>query len=121
MRYVPPSERRDTDWAAMAKVGATNNASDQASRVIAYLLTGPIAYGAIGWLVDQWLGTRIAVGIGALCGFGLSLYLVWLRYGMHEPQNQSAGTSAVGHGDTREPHVGTVDTGLDRTPSEENS
>lgn len=48
--------------------------------VISYLLAGVIFYGGIGWLVDQWLGTRGFVGAGIVLGAAGGIWLIWLRY-----------------------------------------
>lgn len=57
-------------------------ASDQtAASVIAYLVTGPALFGGLGWLLDRWLGTGFFVLLGLLAGMGMSLYVIWLRYG----------------------------------------
>lgn len=49
--------------------------------VLAYLITGPVLFGGLGWLVDQWLDTSFVVAVGAVLGMALSLYTIWLRYG----------------------------------------
>ena len=56
---------------------------DSAWRAVAYLLTGPLVYGALGALADHWLGTSWLVGAGIVGGMALSLYLIWFRYGTH--------------------------------------
>jgi F0F1-type ATP synthase assembly protein I len=56
---------------------------DAAWRSIAYLITGPLIYGGIGYLLDRWLGTNWIVGVGIVGGMVLSLYLIWFRYGSH--------------------------------------
>jgi hypothetical protein len=56
---------------------------DSAWRAVAYLLTGPLVYGGLGALADQWLGTSWLVGAGIVGGMALSLYLIWFRYGTH--------------------------------------
>jgi F0F1-type ATP synthase assembly protein I len=33
-------------------------------------------YGAVGWLLDQWLGTRYLVAAGVLLGGALGTYLM---------------------------------------------
>ncbi len=48
--------------------------------VISYLLGGVILYGGLGWLLDQWLGTRGFVGAGIVLGAAAGITLVWLRY-----------------------------------------
>jgi F0F1-type ATP synthase assembly protein I len=49
--------------------------------ITGYLLAGPIAWGGIGWLIDRWLGTEAFLPIGLTLGLGLSIYMVWVRYG----------------------------------------
>jgi F0F1-type ATP synthase assembly protein I len=56
---------------------------DAAWRSVAYLITGPLVYGGIGYLLDRWLGTNWIVGVGIVGGMALSLYLIWFRYGSH--------------------------------------
>lgn len=48
---------------------------------ISYLVTGVGVWGGVGWLVDQWLGTGVFVGVGVLVGAAAGVYLVYLRYG----------------------------------------
>lgn len=48
--------------------------------VISYLLGGVILYGGLGWLFDQWLGTRGFVAGGIVLGAAGGIVLVWLRY-----------------------------------------
>ena len=60
---------------------ATARADALGATVIAYLLTGPAVFGAIGWGLDALLGTGFLVVVGILAGMALSLYVIWLRYG----------------------------------------
>ena len=60
---------------------ATARADALGATVIAYLLTGPAVFGAIGWGLDTLLGTGFLVVVGILAGMALSLYVIWLRYG----------------------------------------
>ena len=49
---------------------------------ISYLIGGMVVWGGIGWLVDQWLGTKgIALGIGAVVGGAAGVYLIARRLG----------------------------------------
>lgn len=49
---------------------------------LAYLIAGMAVWGFVGWLVDQWLGTRgVATGIGAVVGAAGGIYLVVRRLG----------------------------------------
>lgn len=45
-----------------------------------YLVAGVLVYGAVGWLVDRWLGTSFVVVIGILLGAGLGLYMTYARF-----------------------------------------
>jgi hypothetical protein len=57
--------------------------SNRAWRAFAYLLTGPLVYGGLGWLLDGWFGTQFLLPVGLVAGMALSLYLIWFRYGTH--------------------------------------
>ncbi len=66
--------------------------------VLAHLISGPLLYGGLGWLLDRWLGTApVFVAIGIIGGMALALYLVWFRYGAHDraprPASQTSGTT----------------------------
>jgi len=52
--------------------------------VVAYLISGPVMFAGIGWVLDHWLGTGFFVPAGILGGMALSLYLVWFRYGTQQ-------------------------------------
>lgn len=52
-----------------------------ATDAIAYLLAGPFTFGGIGFGLDYLLGTWFVLPLGVLAGMGLSIYLLWLRYG----------------------------------------
>ena len=49
---------------------------DQGTQMLSSLLSGPLAWGLIGWLLDRWLGTEpwllvAGVVLGAVLGFYL--------------------------------------------------
>ena len=74
-----PSDGRTPD-------GRTPDSSQEANnawRAFAYLLTGPLVYGGIGYGLDRWLGTSFLLPVGIVGGMALSLYLIWFRYGTH--------------------------------------
>lgn len=49
---------------------------------VAYLLSGMLVWGGIGWLADHWVGTRgIFAGIGAVVGMAGGVYLIVRRLG----------------------------------------
>jgi len=53
------------------------------------LIAAILTWSAVGWVVDQWLGTRPWFLVsGALIGNAAGLYLVWLRSGRME-QNEA--------------------------------
>jgi len=76
--------------------GSAGPAGDAAAwTVLAYLLTGPLLYGGLGWLADRWLNTNPVFSmIGIVGGMALALYLVWFRYGAPERRPPSASTDA---------------------------
>jgi len=49
--------------------------------IIAYLLSGMILWGGVGWLLDRWLKTEFLLLIGLLIGAAASVYLVYVRFG----------------------------------------
>jgi ATP synthase protein I len=49
---------------------------------VTYLFAGMLVWGLIGWLVDQWLGTKgIFAGLGAVLGVAGGVYLIVRRLG----------------------------------------
>ena len=52
--------------------------------MLSYIISGPLLYGGIGWLLDRWLGTEFLVVLGIVGGMALSLYVVFVRYGTPE-------------------------------------
>jgi F0F1-type ATP synthase assembly protein I len=49
--------------------------------IIGTLVAGVLAWGFIGWLLDQWLGTRYLVAVGIVVGMAGAFYLIIKRYG----------------------------------------
>jgi len=73
----PSPESSERSASAAARVSSESLATS----VLAYLISGPVLFGGAGWGLDRWLGTGFFVVIGLLAGMGLSLYVIWLRYG----------------------------------------
>jgi len=49
---------------------------------VAYLISGMVVWGAIGLLVDHWVGTKgIFAGIGSVVGMAGGVYLIVRRLG----------------------------------------
>lgn len=82
---MPESER-----SGVAPTGATRRfwvGLDEASVMGTELIAAILTWSAIGWFLDQWLGTRPWLLVsGALIGNAAGLYLVWLRSGRMEQQ-----------------------------------
>ncbi|MFT4286630.1 hypothetical protein [Nocardioides sp.] len=49
-------------------------------RSFGYIVAGVLVYGAVGWGLDHWLGTRFLVAVGIIAGAALGIYLTWARY-----------------------------------------
>jgi len=76
---------------------AVSRGEAEAWTVLARLISGPLMYGVLGWLVDRWLGTAPWFALaGILGGMALSLYVTWLRFKALDRQPPSA-SSDVGH------------------------
>ena len=54
---------------AMAESSASSS-QPRSNSAPSYLVAGVLFYGAVGWLLDQWLGTRFLVAVGVLLGAG---------------------------------------------------
>lgn len=74
-------------------VEGTSQESALAVSILSYLLAGPVLFGGIAWFLDRWLDARWLIAVGVLFGLGLSIYVIWLRYGM--TQSQPAGPLRV--------------------------
>jgi ATP synthase protein I len=55
--------------------------SDDGYRVLSVLLAGPLFYGGVGWLLDNWLYTSWLLPLGIVVGTAAGVYLVIVRYG----------------------------------------
>jgi len=42
-------------------------------------------WGGVGWLVDQWLDTRVFFALGVLLGVSVAIYVVVMKYGAIDP------------------------------------
>lgn len=54
-------------------------AMDQGMRVLSYLISGVLFYGALGWVGDHFLHTAFLLPIGIVLGAGLGIYLTIKR------------------------------------------
>lgn len=60
-------------------------AMDQGMRVLSYLISGVIFYGALGWVGDHFLHTSFLLPIGIVLGAALGIYLTIKRLQAAEP------------------------------------
>jgi F0F1-type ATP synthase assembly protein I len=70
------NERKKYDTASLPHGGASAG-----WRILSYMIGGMILYGGIGWLVGRWTGIAALFPVGMLFGLGLSILMVFLRYG----------------------------------------
>ncbi|NLJ52858.1 MAG: AtpZ/AtpI family protein [Intrasporangiaceae bacterium] len=81
------SPERPSAYSPHSDDGARSGPSDSfqadamGSTVIAYLVTGPLVFGGLGWLITRWTDITLFIPVGMLAGMALSLYTIWLRYG----------------------------------------
>ena len=81
---------------AMAESSASSS-QPRSNSAPSYLVAGVLFYGAVGWLLDQWLGTRYLVAAGVLLGGGLGTYMMIVqlqRQTAAEPPHASNKTSS---------------------------
>ncbi|MGY1745437.1 AtpZ/AtpI family protein [Blastococcus sp. SYSU D00695] len=65
--------------------------------VIGTLISGMAVWGGAGWLLDQWLDTRVFLPVGIILGMAVAIYLVVLRYGgLPSPSGPKHSTSQGG-------------------------
>ena len=80
MAHAPDPDAALRPYGARATRRAAWTGLDQSTVMGMELLAAILTWGAIGWFVDQWLGTSPWLfGIGTMLGFAAGLYLVWLR------------------------------------------
>lgn len=79
------SQRRDDAVIKAADVQrrATSAGMDTGMRVLSYLISGIVVYGALGWVGDHFLGTSFLLPIGILLGAGLAIF-VSIRLVQHQ-------------------------------------
>jgi F0F1-type ATP synthase assembly protein I len=62
--------------------GDSGPGAGQGWTALAYLISGMVVWGFVGWLVDRWLGTGgIATGVGVVVGAAGGIFLVVRRLG----------------------------------------
>lgn len=70
--------------------------------MVSTILSGILMWGGIGWLLDNWLGTRALLPIGVVLGAGLAIYLVIKKVGgLPQPTPTARTRSTARPGATR--------------------
>jgi ATP synthase protein I len=59
----------------------TSNGMDLGLRVLSYLISGVLVYGLLGWLGDQYFGTKFLLPIGIVAGAAFGAYVIIRRFG----------------------------------------
>ncbi|MEJ7649129.1 MAG: AtpZ/AtpI family protein [Nakamurella sp.] len=59
--------------------------ADEGWAVVSTMLGGFAVWGGIGWLLDQWWGTKFALPVGVIVGMVLGIYAVIARVIHSEP------------------------------------
>jgi ATP synthase protein I len=60
---------------------AKSDGIDQGMRVLSYLISGVLVYGALGWVGDHFLHTHFLLPIGIVLGAAGGVYVIIKRYG----------------------------------------
>ena len=63
--------------------GYPGMAPSREADALALVISGPVLFGGIGWLLDHFLHTGFLLPVGLVGGMALSLYLIWVRYSTH--------------------------------------
>lgn len=66
---------------APRKVSDEKVHSGDGMQVLAYILSGLLFYGGLGWVGDWFFKTSILFPIGLILGVGLAIYMIIKRYG----------------------------------------
>jgi F0F1-type ATP synthase assembly protein I len=61
-----------------------NGAMDQGMRVLSYLISGVLLYGALGWVGDHFLHTSFLLPIGIVLGAAFGIYTTIRRLSVTE-------------------------------------
>jgi len=70
-------------------------AMDQGMRVLAYLISGVLLYGGLGWVGDHYLHTQFLLPVGIVLGAGLGIYSTIRRLAAMDAATRPADASAT--------------------------
>jgi F0F1-type ATP synthase assembly protein I len=72
-----------------------STAMDQGMRVLSYLISGILLYGALGWVGDHFLHTRFLLPIGIVLGAAFGIYTTIRRLAVTDLTTPPAGDPAM--------------------------
>jgi F0F1-type ATP synthase assembly protein I len=72
-----------------------STAMDQGMRVLSYLISGVLLYGALGWVGDHFLHTRFLLPIGIVLGAAFGIYTTIRRLSVTDLTTPPAGDPAT--------------------------
>lgn len=68
-------------------------------------MSGMAVWGGAGWLLDQWLDTRVFFPVGIILGVAVAIYVVTVKFGAVESSSGTGTTSATPGGRLRRPRT----------------
>ena len=69
------------------------------------MISGMAVWGGVGWLLDQWLDTRVFAPVGIILGVAAAIYVVVVRYGSVPPSAGGPRTGTTSGGRRSQPRT----------------
>ena len=88
-----------------AKPTSGGSGAETGYAVIGTLISGMAVWGGAGWLLDQWLDTRVFFPVGVILGMAAAIYLVVARFGGLPPSPGAPHTSTTQGGRRSRPRT----------------
>ncbi|SEO91302.1 AtpZ/AtpI family protein [Trujillonella endophytica] len=88
-----------------AKPTSGGSGAETGYAVIGTLISGMAVWGGAGWLLDQWLDTRVFFPVGIIFGMAVAIYLVVARFGGLPPAAEGSRTSTTQGGRRSRPRT----------------
>lgn len=79
--------------------------ADTGWAVIGTMLSGMAVWGGVGWLLDQWVDTRVFAPVGIILGVASAIYVVVARYGAVPPPTGGPRTGTTSDGRRSRPRT----------------
>src|SRR3954471_5105217 len=82
----------------------TPSGADMGWNITGTTLSGIIAWGGVGWLLDRWLEARVFTLGGTIFGLPVAIYLIVVKYGaVDQPPAARRPTRTAASGQRRRP------------------